>query len=227
VAKLAGFDRIITLIWVATSTMSPLVDGTPAAFARAQVAGTSRRVPMLDIHTVGAAADRSLARRRRMRCASVHNRRVPIRSYLLWQRDAADRHRREPDLGRLDPDRFPRWPPPKLDTPGRVNTAKPRRVRLRRWRIFANGIVRLAEAAMEKAIRLISSNAAEIRATTAGQLGVAGGLHAVALARALRSARACRPPCFPGALSALGILNFRYREGHLAYRNASLRIAQH
>src|SRR5205807_8208770 len=71
---------------------------------------------------------------------------------------------------------------------------------------FANGIVRLAEAAMEKAIRLISvERGRDPRDYTLVSFGGAGGLHAVALARALQIPRVLAP-CFPGALSALGIL---------------------
>src|SRR5262249_46901412 len=71
---------------------------------------------------------------------------------------------------------------------------------------FADGILRLANATMEKAIRLISvERGRDPRDYTLVSFGGAGGLHACALARALRIPRVLAP-CMPGALSALGIL---------------------
>jgi N-methylhydantoinase A len=71
---------------------------------------------------------------------------------------------------------------------------------------FASGIVRLAEAEMEKAIRLISvERGYDPREFTLLAFGGAGPLHACALAQALRIPRVL-VPVMPGALSALGIL---------------------
>jgi N-methylhydantoinase A len=71
---------------------------------------------------------------------------------------------------------------------------------------FAAGIVRLAEAEMEKAIRLISvERGHDPREFTLVCFGGAGPLHACALARALGIPRVM-VPAMPGALSALGIL---------------------
>lgn len=71
---------------------------------------------------------------------------------------------------------------------------------------YAAGIVRLAEAAMEKAIRMISvERGHDPREFTLVAFGGAGPLHACALARALRIPRVM-VPVMPGALSALGIL---------------------
>jgi N-methylhydantoinase A len=71
---------------------------------------------------------------------------------------------------------------------------------------YAAGIVRLAEAAMEKAIRMISvERGYDPREFTLVAFGGAGPLHACALARALRIPRVM-VPVMPGALSALGIL---------------------
>jgi len=71
---------------------------------------------------------------------------------------------------------------------------------------FATGIVRLAEAGMEKAIRLISvERGHDPREFTLVCFGGAGPLHACALALALGIPRVL-VPSLPGALSALGIL---------------------
>jgi N-methylhydantoinase A len=71
---------------------------------------------------------------------------------------------------------------------------------------FSGGIVLLAEAAMERAIRVISvERGYDPREFTLVAFGGAGPLHACALAKALQIPRVLIPAC-PGALSALGIL---------------------
>ncbi len=61
VAKRSGFDRIITFDMGGTSSDVALVDGKPTTTSEADVAGLPVRVPVLDIHTVGAGGG-SLAR---------------------------------------------------------------------------------------------------------------------------------------------------------------------
>ncbi|HEY5162163.1 MAG TPA: hydantoinase/oxoprolinase family protein, partial [Terriglobales bacterium] len=61
VAKRSGFERIIGFDMGGTSTDVVLVDGVPRAGSEGEVAGLPVRVPMLDIHTVGAGGG-SLAR---------------------------------------------------------------------------------------------------------------------------------------------------------------------
>ncbi len=71
---------------------------------------------------------------------------------------------------------------------------------------FAQGIVDVANAVMEKAIRVISvERGHDPRDYTLVAFGGAGALHACELAAALEIPRVL-VPCFPGALSALGIL---------------------
>jgi N-methylhydantoinase A len=71
---------------------------------------------------------------------------------------------------------------------------------------FAQGIVDVANAVMEKAIRVISvERGHDPRDYTLVAFGGAGALHACELAEALEIPRVL-VPCFPGALSALGIL---------------------
>ena len=60
-ARLSGFDRVITFDMGGTSTDVALVVGEPRPSNEAEVAGLPVRVPMLDIHTVGAGGG-SLAR---------------------------------------------------------------------------------------------------------------------------------------------------------------------
>ena len=108
-------------------------------------------------------------------------------------------------LGRLDPERF-------LGGQAKLDVARTRQfcTQAKGWlgtvEEFANGIVRLADATMEKAIRLISvERGRDPRDYTLVSFGGAGGLHACSLARALRIPRVL-VPVMPGALSALGIL---------------------
>src|SRR6478609_10673949 len=54
VARRSGFDRIITFDMGGTSSDVALVDGRPTTTNEADVAGLPVRVPVLDIHTVGA-----------------------------------------------------------------------------------------------------------------------------------------------------------------------------
>src|SRR6476646_1531754 len=61
VAKRSGFDRIITFDMGGTSSDVALIDGHPTTTNEADVAGLPVRVPVLDIHTVGAGGG-SLAR---------------------------------------------------------------------------------------------------------------------------------------------------------------------
>jgi N-methylhydantoinase A len=71
---------------------------------------------------------------------------------------------------------------------------------------FAQGIIAVANAVMEKAIRVISvERGHDPRDYTLIAFGGAGGLHACELAAALEM-RAVLIPVFPGGLSALGIL---------------------
>jgi N-methylhydantoinase A len=71
---------------------------------------------------------------------------------------------------------------------------------------FAEGILEVADAVMEKAIRVISvERGHDPRDYTLVAFGGAGGLHACSLASALKM-RGVLLPVFPGGLSALGIL---------------------
>ncbi|MFL6228667.1 MAG: hydantoinase/oxoprolinase family protein [Pyrinomonadaceae bacterium] len=70
----------------------------------------------------------------------------------------------------------------------------------------ALGVVRVVNAGMERALRVVSvERGHDTRAFTLVSFGGAGGLHAVALARGLKIPRVL-VPAQPGALSALGAL---------------------
>jgi len=111
-------------------------------------------------------------------------------------------------LGRLRPERF-------LGGGFKLDAARTRRtvekwLRRRRSRLsveqFAAGVVRVVNAGMEKAIRVVSiERGYDPRDFTLVAFGGAGAMHACELARALGIPRIL-VPALPGALSALGIL---------------------
>ncbi len=206
VARQAGFERIITFDMGGTSTDVALVDGPLATTNESVVAGLPVGVPMLDIHTVGAGGG-SLAHfdsggALRVGPQSAGADPGPICYGKGTRPTVTDANLL---LGRLDPQAF-LGGELTLDAARAKQYCSKARGGLKSVDEFAAGIMRLAEATMEKAIRVISvERGRDPRDYTLVSFGGAGGLHACSLARALRIPRVL-VPCFPGALSALGIL---------------------
>jgi len=209
VAKLAGFERVISFDMGGTSTDVALLAGELATTNEGSVAGVPVAVPMLDIHTVGAGGgslawfDSGGALRVGPQSAGADP--GPICYGKGRQPTVTDAHL---ILGRLDPAQFlgGRW---RLDAQ-RTRTWMQRFLRARRnigsLEELAAGIVAVANATMERAIRVISvERGHDPRDFVLVAFGGAGGLHACDLAAALRIPRVLIPK-FPGALSALGIL---------------------
>jgi N-methylhydantoinase A len=207
VAQLAGFENIIGFDMGGTSTDVSLIDSSgPRTTSEARVSEIPISVPMLDIHTVGAGGG-SLAWFDRggilhVGPASAGADPGPICYGRGEQPTVTDANL---VLGRLDPE---------LTLAGTVQLDEERTRRfIDRARgpvssldEFAAGIIRVAEAEMEKAIRLISvERGHDPREFTLVCFGGAGPLHACSLARALGIPRVS-VPAMPGALSALGIL---------------------
>ncbi|MBZ5569731.1 MAG: hydantoinase/oxoprolinase family protein [Acidobacteriia bacterium] len=208
VARMAGFNKIIGFDMGGTSTDVALVDGGEGLRTTNEslVAGLPISVPMLDIHSVGAGGG-SLARfdaggALRVGPQSAGADPGPICYGRGTEPTVTDANLA---LGRLDPEFF---------LGGEMSLEEERARKflqaakgpLASVEEFAAGIVRLAEAAMEKAIRVISvERGHDPRDFTLVSFGGAGPLHACALARALRIPRVLVPQ-MPGALSALGIL---------------------
>jgi N-methylhydantoinase A len=207
VAQLAGFENIIGFDMGGTSTDVSLIESSgPRITNEARVSAIPISVPMLDIHTVGAGGG-SLAWFDRG--GALH---VGPASAGADPGPICYGHGEQPTvtdanllLGRLDPE---------LVLAGAVRLDEERtRQFMERARgpiasleHFAAGLVRLAEAEMEKAIRLISvERGYDPREFTLVAFGGAGPLHACSLARALGIPRVL-VPAMPGALSALGIL---------------------
>jgi N-methylhydantoinase A len=209
-ARLAGFDRIITFDMGGTSTDVALVDGVEAdrlaTTRESMLAGHPVSVPMLQIHTVGSGGG-SLAwfdegGALRVGPQSAGSDPGPICYGRGTQPTVTDA---DLVLGRLVPEFFlggALW----LEESRTRQWLDRARGPLRDVETFARGIVRVAEATIEKAIRVISvERGYDPREFTLVSFGGAGPLHACALARALRIPRVL-VPVFPGALSALGIL---------------------
>jgi N-methylhydantoinase A len=210
VSETAGFDRIITLDMGGTSTDVSLMEsrtwGSLATTSESVVSGIPVAVPMLDIHTVGAGGG-SLARFDRAGALRVGPESAgadpgPICYGRGTQPTVTDANLvlgRIPDSGLLG-GAFA------LDARRARDYMNRARGPMRSVEEFAQGIVDVANAVMEKAVRVISvERGHDPRDYTLVAFGGAGALHACDLAAALEIPRVL-VPCFPGALSALGIL---------------------
>jgi N-methylhydantoinase A len=209
VSKMAGFDKIIAFDMGGTSTDVCLLDageGEPRITNESLISNMPVSVPMLDIHTVGAGggsiASFDGAGFLRVGPESAGSNPGPICHGRGEQPTVSDANL---ILGRLRAEHF---------LGGEVHLEEKRtRDYMERSRggtksveSFANGIVLLAETAMEQAIRVISvERGYDPREFTLVAFGGAGPLHACALAKALHIPRVLIPG-LPGALSAIGIL---------------------
>ncbi len=205
VAGLAGYDRIITFDMGGTSTDVALAESGLGTTNESQVAELPVAVPMLDIHTVGAGGG-SLARfdgagALRVGPESAGADPGPICYGRGEQPTVTDAHL---VLGRIAAEGF-LGGEFVLDERRTREWMERGRGRMRSLEAFALGILDVANAVMEKAVRVISvERGHDPRDYTLVAFGGAGGLHACDLAAALRIPRVLVPK-FPGALSALGI----------------------
>ncbi len=209
VAQRSGFDRIITFDMGGTSSDVALIDGHPTTTNEADVAGLPVRVPVLDIHTVGAGGG-SLARfdaggALRVGPESAGADPGPI-CYGKGERPTVTDANLL--LGRLPADQF-LGGDFQLDLP-RTQKIVAHWLKKNRSSLsleeFAAGVVRVVNANMEKAIRVVSiERGHDPRQFSLVAFGGAGAMHACELAHALRIPRVI-VPAYPGALSALGIL---------------------
>jgi N-methylhydantoinase A len=208
-ARRSGIDRIITFDMGGTSTDVALVDGEARAGNQAEIAGFPIGVPMLDIHTVGAGGG-SIARfdaggALRVGPESAGADPGPICYGRGTEPTVTDANLL---LGRLQPQRF-------LGGDFSLDLQRTRRL-VAEWlkrhgsklapEQFAAGMIRIVNATMEKAIRVVSiERGYDPREFALVAFGGAGGLHACELAEALSIPRVI-VPALPGALSAFGIL---------------------
>jgi N-methylhydantoinase A len=210
VARRAGYSRVLSFDMGGTSTDVALAEVNArhalSTSNELQIANIPVAVPMLNIHTVGAGGGsvahfdaggalqvgpESAGSDPGPICYGRGNRPTVTDANLL--------------LGRLQPNFFlggrmaldeARARRHFAETKGPVETVE----------AFAEGIIRVAEATMEKALRVISvERGYDPREFTLVTFGGAGPLHACALARSLRIPRVLVPR-MPGALSALGVM---------------------
>ncbi len=209
VAQISGYERIITFDMGGTSTDVALCDGGVPTTNEGHIGGLPLRMPMIDIHTVGAGGG-SLAR-------------VDVGGALLVGPESAGA---DPGpvcyalggatatttdanlvLGRLDAGHF-LGGDMALDVEG-AHTALGELARAMGApspEAAAWGVIRVANATMERAIRRISvERGHDPRRFALLAFGGAGPLHACDLAEAL-SIPTVLVPRTPGVLSALGML---------------------
>jgi N-methylhydantoinase A len=213
-AKKAGFENIITFDMGGTSTDVALCDREGMRLTNESiVAGVPVAIPMMDIHTVGAGGG-SIARvdeggSLRVGPESAGADPGPAcygRSLLPTVTDAHVVLGHFPGGGllggefKLDERRAREA----LNTfAAEMSTAARRKVNAVE---AAHGVLDVVTTNMERALRHISvERGHDPREFTLIPFGGAGGLHAVALARALRIPRVLLP-ALPGALSAVGVL---------------------
>jgi len=208
-ARRSGLGRIISFDMGGTSTDVALVDGEARTSNQAEIAGFPIGVPMLDIHTVGAGGG-SIARfdaggALRVGPESAGADPGPICYGRGTEPTVTDANLL---LGRLQPQRF-------LGGDFTLDLERTNRL-VTQWlkrhgskltlQQFAAGIIRVINATMEKAIRVVSiERGYDPREFALVAFGGAGGLHACELAEGLSIPRVI-VPVLPGALSAFGIL---------------------
>jgi len=211
VARSAGIGRLLSFDMGGTSTDVALLDTTrePPVTNEGQVSGMPVRVPMLDIHTAGAGGG-SLAWMDRAGALQVGPQSAGADPGPACYGSGVGATVTDANLvlGRLHPDHF-LGGAMRLD-PQRAWSALdhvcPRGTFSKRESL-AEGIVRVANARMESALRQVSvERGHNPRAFTLVAFGGAGPLHACALASSL-GIRQVLIPAAPGALSALGILD--------------------
>ncbi|MGE0103204.1 MAG: hydantoinase/oxoprolinase family protein [Blastocatellales bacterium] len=212
-AARAGFRDIITFDMGGTSTDVSLCLGGAGTTSEAQISGLPIAIPVLDIHTVGAGggsiarvdeggalrvgpesagADPGPACYGKGEQPTVTDANLVLGRFagsgLLDGKMMLDQARAAAAIDRLARE---------------MSQASSKKVTRQQ---AALGIVAVANANMERALRLVSiERGHDPRRFTLVSFGGAGGLHAVALASALRIPRVMIPDV-PGAFSALGVL---------------------
>ncbi|MGP0074830.1 MAG: hydantoinase/oxoprolinase family protein [Bryobacteraceae bacterium] len=207
IAKLSGFSRILGFDMGGTSTDVSLCDGQPRETMEASIDGLPVRVPMLDIHTVGAGGG-SIARvdeggLLRVGPESAGADPGPACYGKGDLPTVTDAH---VVLGRIAADQLIGGEM-HLDTTRSATAVDSVAHQLGISRVAAaQGILRVANANMERAIRLVSvERGHDPRDFALVAFGGCGGLHACEIAQEL-GIQTVLVPEYAGALSALGML---------------------
>ena len=207
VAAESGFERVISFDMGGTSTDVSLIDGVIGTTSESVVGDFPVRLPVLDIHTVGAGGGsvawvdmggslrvgpRSAGAEPGPACYGKGDELTVTDANLL--------------LGRLDPGYF-LGGRMVLDEGRALGVARALAKRLRMTvKALAEGVVRIANSNMERAIRTVSvQRGFDPREFALLGFGGAGGLHACDLAAGL-DMKTVLIPRHSGVLSALGML---------------------
>ncbi|MCR4410665.1 MAG: hydantoinase/oxoprolinase family protein [Candidatus Saccharicenans sp.] len=223
-ARAAGFRKVISFDMGGTSTDVSLIDGRIKRSTENLVGDFPVRLPMVDVHSVGAGGGSVVYVDKggllRVGPQSVGANPGPA---CYGQGDIPSVTDANLCLGRLDPEFF---------LGGRMKIYPERSQRAletvakkigRSLIETALGVVAIANASMEKAIRVISvERGYDPRQFSLVSFGGAGGLHAVEMAKHLMIPRVIIPR-FAGVLSALGLL---LADSVKDYSRSFIRLAQ-
>ncbi|MFP4668220.1 MAG: hydantoinase/oxoprolinase family protein [Desulfobacterales bacterium] len=207
IAAAAGFERIITFDMGGTSTDVCLIDQDLPLSVESSIDGFPIRMPMLDIHTVGAGGG-SIAGMDEAGALKVGPKSAGADPGPICYGRGRDITVTDANLfmGRLQPDYFLGGQMPlaaegllkafeKLAAPAGLNATD-----------MARGVLDVANTAMERAINRISVEKGKDPAEfVLFAFGGAGGMHAAFLAKLL-NIPAVVVPRHPGILSAMGML---------------------
>ncbi|HEY6359175.1 MAG TPA: hydantoinase/oxoprolinase family protein [Vicinamibacterales bacterium] len=207
VARAAGFRRIISFDMGGTSTDVSLIDDAVATSTESKIGDFPVRLPVIDIHSVGAGGgsiafvDAGGALRVGPRSAGASP--GPVCYGVGTELTVTDANLL---LGRLDPERF-LGGRMTLDVDRARSVARALAAELRMDPLtLAEGVVRVANANMERAIRVVSvERGHDPRRFALLAFGGAGGMHACEIAERLEIGSVVLPR-FAGVLSALGML---------------------
>jgi N-methylhydantoinase A/oxoprolinase/acetone carboxylase beta subunit len=207
VAHAAGFERIISFDMGGTSTDVSLIDNAVTMTTDSVIGDFPVRLPMIDIHTVGAGGG-SIALRDTGGALRVGPQSAGARPGPACYGTGHDLTVTDANLllGRLDADYF---------LGGRMALDSERSQKVARdlaaaFKLsvleLAEGIVRVANANMERALRVVSvARGHDPREFALLAFGGAGGMHACELAERLEIPTVIVPR-YAGVLSALGML---------------------
>ena len=207
VAQTAGFGQVITFDMGGTSTDVSLCDAKISVTAENDISGIPVKIPMIDIHTVGSGGG-SIAEIDSGGALKVGPRSAGAVPGPICYGEGNDFTVTDANLylGRIDPSHFLGGHMPlHLDLVDKAIKNFANRAELTPIRL-AEGIVDVANAKMERAIRVISiERGFDLRDFAMVSFGGAGGLHACDLARNLGISTIIIPPnC--GLLSAYGMI---------------------
>ncbi len=199
VARIAGFKRALTFDMGGTSTDVALAGREARLSTEARIDGFPVRVPMLDIHTVGAGGGSiayiDIGGSLRVGPESAGASPGPA---CYGEGDLPTVTDAHVVLGRIAADKFTLKIDPARSERALAKIGKPREV--------AAAIIRVANSNMERAIRAVSVERGEDpRDFPLVAFGGCGGLHACEMAREL-GIRTVIIPRMAGVLSALGML---------------------